>query len=260
MIHLRVAKGCQLTANILAQLLAKEGVKPWQGQGGGNNGVVCWGAGNPHAGPHILNANCSAFNKLTQLQKLTASGILTVPIVGQVPSWMNGHNPIFPVLARKLNHVAGRDIILCRSPKGCRKALVRGRAYFTQFIPSSTEYRVWVYRKRHLGTYEKFLKYPWKKKGVNRNYHNGYAFQLVGANAIPRPAVDVAVRCIAALGLDFGAVDILLGNDKKFYVLEVNSAPGVEGEGRQAIQLLAHRIARWEQTGYPAKAEDKNAE
>lgn len=249
MIHLRVAKGCQPTANILAQLLAKENIALGNYE---NPGVVCWGAGMQNI-PKVLNANCSAFNKLTQLKKLSAAGISTVPILEQIPLWMHGHNPIFPILARKLNHVAGRDIILCKSPASCRKALAKGRAYFTRFVPSSTEFRVWVYRKRHLGTYEKILKYPWKKKGVNRNYHNGYAFQLVASEAVPRPAVDIAISCIAALGLDFGAVDILLGNDKKFYVLEVNTAPGVEGEGRQAIQLLAHRIAKWEAAGYPAR-------
>jgi glutathione synthase/RimK-type ligase-like ATP-grasp enzyme len=257
MIHLRVAKGCQPTANILSQLLLKEGVQLGYGEA---KGVVCWGAGNPVAGPRILNANCSAFNKLTQLKQLAAAGITIVPIVETIPLWMHGRNPIFPILARKRNHVAGRDIILCRSPKGCRKALARGRAYFTRFIPSSTEFRVWVYRKRHLGTYEKVLKYPWKKKGVNRNYHNGYAFDLVKEAALPREAITIAIKAIAALGLDFGGVDILRGKDGHFYVLEVNTAPGVEGEGRQAIQLLAHRIARWEAAGYPARKDDNNAE
>ena len=256
MIHLRVAKGCQPTANILAQLLAKEHVVLGNHE---NPGVVCWGAGMENV-PKVLNANCSAFNKLTQLKKLVSVDIPTVPIIEQIPLWMHGHNPVFPILARKLSHVAGRDIILCRSPKGSRKALARGRAYFTQFIPSTTEFRIWVYRKRHLGTYEKILKYPWKKRGINRNYHNGYAFQLVTQASIPRSAVDIAIAAVAALKLDFGAVDILRGKNGQFFVLEVNTAPGVEGEGRQAIQSLAHRIARWEAAGYPSRVEDKDAE
>lgn len=250
MIHLRVAKGCQPTANILAQLLLKEGVKlALDGKS-----VVCWGAGSSETSKS-LNNNCSAFNKLTQLQKLHAAGVPIVPLVGSKThqKWMNGHNPVFPVLARKLHHVGGRDIIICRSPLGCRRALARGRAYFTQFLQSKTEYRVWVYRKRHLGTYQKYLKYPWKKRGINRNYKNGYAFQLVTADAVPRAAVDFAIRSIAALGLDFGAVDILVVSEGNYVVLEVNTAPGVEGEGRQGIQALAHRIAQWEKAGYPAR-------
>jgi hypothetical protein len=51
------------------------------------------------------------------------------------------------------------------------------------------------------------------------------------------------------VSLDFGAVDILHGKDGHFYVLEVNTAPEVEGEGRQVIQSLADKIAAWEKNG-----------
>lgn len=256
MIHLRVAKGCQPTADILSQLLAKEGVQlAYNG-----DATVCWGAGSAQSSK-ILNSKCSAFNKLIQLQKLSASGIPIVPIVGQDvhQKWMHGNNPVFPVLARKLQHVGGRDIILCRSPKGCRKALARGRAYFTRFVSSTTEFRVWIYRKRHLGTYEKFLKYPWKKRGCNRNYKNGYAFQLVTQANLPQAAIELARKCIATLDLDFGAVDILRANNGQFVVLEVNTAPGVEGEGRMVIQKLAHRIAKWEAAGYPNRTQEQGS-
>jgi glutathione synthase/RimK-type ligase-like ATP-grasp enzyme len=60
------------------------------------------------------------------------------------------------------------------------------------------------------------------------------------------------------LGLDFGAVDVLLGRDGKFYVLECNTAPGVEGEGRQVIQALARKIANWVKKGYPTRKEALN--
>jgi glutathione synthase/RimK-type ligase-like ATP-grasp enzyme len=33
-----------------------------------------------------------------------------------------------------------------------------------------------------------------------------------------------------ALGLDFGAVDIIQDDGGNFYVLEVNTAPGLEGQ------------------------------
>ncbi len=61
-----------------------------------------------------------------------------------------------------------------------------------------------------------------------RSYANGFLFSRYGI--YPSEARDqLAVKAVAALGLDFGAVDLI--EDKgKFYVLEVNTAPGIEDE------------------------------
>jgi glutathione synthase/RimK-type ligase-like ATP-grasp enzyme len=42
-------------------------------------------------------------------------------------------------------------------------------------------------------------------------------------------AKEASIRAVAALGLDFGGVDILVKKDGSCAVLEVNSAPGIEG-------------------------------
>jgi D-alanine-D-alanine ligase-like ATP-grasp enzyme len=62
-----------------------------------------------------------------------------------------------------------------------------------------------------------------------RNHDNGFIFVRNDVKA-PSSVEEQAVRAIKALGLDFGAVDIIW-NDKqqKAYVLEVNTAPGLEG-------------------------------
>jgi glutathione synthase/RimK-type ligase-like ATP-grasp enzyme len=160
----------------------------------------------------------------------------------------------FPVLARNRKHHGGTDIIYCKNRFAARRALKRGRAYFTRYIPSKTEYRVWVYRGRHLGTYEKVLARPEEKhKLIGRNYGNGYAFQLVSEHGVPRASVDLAINALNVLRLDFGGVDVLIGNNAQAYILEVNTAPGVEGPGRQVIQALARRIAKWEAAGYPGR-------
>jgi len=40
----------------------------------------------------------------------------------------------------------------------------------------------------------------------------------------------VALAAVSALGLDFGAVDIIYNeHENQYYVLEVNTAPGLEG-------------------------------
>lgn len=248
MIQIHFAKGCKPTAEVLRLLVEKE--QAGESKKVPEVGHVYWGF--PGAASPALNSKASAFNKLQELEVLAKAGVVTVPFMATKPFAYNA----YPVLARKLKHHGGLDIILCKGPVGVRKALARGRSFFTQFIPSRTEYRVWVYRGRHLGTYEKVLAHPEKRHRVGRNHRNGYAFQLVTEANIPRAAVTQAVQSIQALGLDFGAVDILQGNDGRYFVLEVNSAPGVEGEGRQVIQSLAHRIVRWEQAGFPGRKED----
>ena len=95
------------------------------------------------------------------------------------------------------------------------------------------------------------MKYPGKFKYIGRNYRNGFVFNLVKSEAVPRGAVEQASMSVLALDLDFGAVDILQSTNGGFYVLEVNTAPGVEGAARQGIRALAQKIARWEQKGYP---------
>lgn len=247
MIQLHVAKGCGPTGKILRELLLKNGVTF-----GPNGGHVCWGAATqakPALNGHIV------LNKLEELLTLGKAGIRTVPVFQAGRPF---HMP-YPVLARKLKHVGGRDIFYCRDAKRAGIALKRECAYFTQYIPSTTEYRVWIYRKRHLGTYEKILAHPeWKHRMVGRNYKNGYAFSLIQEANIPRDAVEQATRSITALGLDFGAVDILRGKDGNSYVLEVNTAPGVEGSNRQVIQSLAKRITRWDELKFPGRSEDSN--
>lgn len=260
-LRVHIAQNCGPTGRTIEKLLVENGVTLTHGAADGH---VCWGAGGQW-GEHVLNARCSQFNKLTQLQVLTKAGVQTVPVVmpADIPQLsMSYPYPkrripfVQPLVARKLNHHGGTDIRYCKDTLAARRALQHGRAYFTRYIPSVTEFRVWVYRKRHLGTYEKVLAHPeMKHKFVGRNYRNGFAFTLVTEPNIPRNAVDLAVKSVAALGLDFGAVDVLHGKDGRMYVLEVNTAPGVQGETRQAIQSLAQRIARWEQKGFPPRKE-----
>lgn len=65
-----------------------------------------------------------------------------------------------------------------------------------------------------------------------RNHSRGYIF---ARNSVKIPdsvrsnLSSLAVSTISALGLDFGAVDIIRSTENKLYVLEVNTAPGLDG-------------------------------
>lgn len=73
-----------------------------------------------------------------------------------------------------------------------------------------------------------------------RNHDNGWVFCPRPVEDLPADCAEQAVKAIAALGLDFGAVDIVVGKkDALAYVLEVNTAPGIESEGLKAAYRTA---------------------
>lgn len=63
-----------------------------------------------------------------------------------------------------------------------------------------------------------------------RNHSNGFIYVRGGFTA-PVCVEDVARSCFGATGLDFGAVDVIYNaQENKAYVLEINTAPGLEGQ------------------------------
>ena len=214
----------------------------------GSHGPRRWDCqlGRPGRRPDVLNGNAGRKNKLSQLLAMTNAGVQTLSAFERPPL----QQEVYPLIARRFHHVAGRDIRVCLQPEDAVVAYQNGSNFFTRFIPRAREYRVWIFRKRHLGSYEKVLARPERYTKFGCNYHNGWTFRLVNEASIPRDAVTLAGNAVAALGLDFGAVDILVGKDGTNYVLEVNSAPGVAGEDRQVIRALARKIANWDRNGF----------
>lgn len=250
-IKLITARGSKRTAALLRELLEERGVKLSVGKA---EAVVSYGVNLGATKLPALNANAGGITKLEELKRLSKAGV-AVPQVFEAKGagWLEKVWAARPVLARRLHHQGGTDVRYTSSKEWLRKRAASRWAYFTKFIPSDAEYRTWVYRGRHLCTYKKVLAHPERRKNLyTRNHKNGYAFTLVKEGAIPRDAVALAVRGIAALDLDFGAVDIIRGVDGKCYVLEVNTAPGVDGE-RVSSSKLADKIASWVRLGYPKR-------
>ena len=258
MIELRIAEGCGPTGRLLQNLLRGQGCRviPVTDFHEPGNATLCWGAGYRGNLP-ALNRNCGRYNKLEQLVKLQENNITTLDAFERAP----GQQEVYPLIARRLRHVAGRDIRVCLQPSDAELAQRHfGMEFFTRFVPRHREYRVWVYRRRHLGSYEKILAHPERNRFFGCNYRNGWAFRLLAEHEIPRAAVELASAAVDALGLDFGAADVLLGTDGHFRILEVNTAPGVEGPDRQVIRSLARKVAKWEQLGYPRRNGDRRAD
>lgn len=108
-----------------------------------------------------------------------------------------------------------------------------GRTYplYVQYIKKTKEFRVHVFNggiidvqeKRAIKNFEGTIDYK------VRSHERGWAFCRDGID-VPPPVFEVAVDAVDALNLDFGAVDIIWNrHHKKAYVLEINTAPGLEG-------------------------------
>ena len=259
MIKIIVARGSQPTGETLKELLREREIELTE-RSAEAQAIVSYGVTIHSPSVPTLNAKAGAADKFVELELLRDAGV-SVPAFW----WLDDTDcdaiidRQMRLVARKRHHQQARDVRIVTTPLGLRIRRQQGWDYATQFLNSETEYRVWIYRRRHLRTYEKVrtrrVKLHRLKKFV-RNHRAGFGFQLVPSDAVPREAVAQSVAAIEALKLDFGAVDVLQHSNGRFYVLEVNTAPGVEGP-RESLVALVDKIARWVERGYPVNRRDR---
>lgn len=134
---------------------------------------------------------------------------------------------VFPAIGRKKRHERGYGFWLCLQEADVRAATEAGADYFIPYVPTKGEYRVHVvggmvpFMQRKEFTGKGKILSPWL-----RNKRLGW--RLVRCPELPA-VCELGVRAVAALGLDFGAVDILRSDDDNLWVLEVNTAPALRG-------------------------------
>jgi len=142
---------------------------------------------------------------------------------GEVPNDVG----IYPLLGRQRTHRQGADIVLCMQRLDLEHS---GAEFYTKYIPTAREFRVHVFQGDILKISEKRLtnreefQVPWI-----RNLENGYTFRNVAdiRDRIIQQIEAAGKDAVEALRLDFGAVDVLLGDDGNVYVLEVNTGPSL---------------------------------
>lgn len=188
--------------------------------------IINWGSSATNDFTTGLNSWQSvsrAGNKLRAFQAMQEGGV-------QVPQfWLNREDipdDAFPVVCRTiLNGHSGAGIVIANT----REELVAAPLY-VKYMKKRDEYRIHVGREGIIAIQRKAI--PNGTEPVDtriRNHHNGYVF--VRNNVAPPEQVLVQARlAIEALGLDFGAVDIIWNNHYQLAtVLEVNTAPGLCG-------------------------------
>lgn len=106
---------------------------------------------------------------------------------------------------------------------------------YVEGINTLREYRVVVVGNKTVATMQKTARANVKSKYI-WNLENGYKFTYENTHTKEQKEVEkIAVEAVKALNLDFGAVDILVDNELKKYVLEVNTAFGLGQENLKKV-------------------------
>lgn len=132
------------------------------------------------------------------------------------------------IVGRKLNHTKGIDIKIIPVVSYSVSSPPQ-RDFWTVLIDKHREYRCHVFNGKVVRSGTK-RKSTGEFSDTNQpiwNLSNG--FQIRYEHKAPEEANKIAVKAIARCGLDFGAVDIIESKQHKFYVLEVNTRPGLHG-------------------------------
>jgi hypothetical protein len=151
-----------------------------------------------------------------------------------IPSfWLNAADipdDAFPVVCRTvLAGHSGDGIVIAAS----RDNLVPAPLYVS-YVKKTDEYRIHVGRR---GLQGEIISIQKKKRRLDhdspnwqvRNHQNGFVYAREGV-VPPTSITAVSVRALLATGLDFGAVDVIWNQQQERpYVLEINTAPGLEG-------------------------------
>lgn len=223
------------SAKALAEAL---GIKRLKREGGAVNDVVInWGCSEIHrvVNDAIFNrpqAVKKASNKLTTLRILDDTP-------GSIPEWTTSpeearewyNNDDIVVARTKLTGHSGEGIILSCDVNGEDEWDKIQAPLYTKYIPKGEEYRIHVFKGETFFVQRKARKMDVPKDQVNwkvRNLAGGFIFANKDVD-VPDVANQEAIWAVDALGLDFGAVDIILGKNGLWYVLEVNTACGLEG-------------------------------
>lgn len=100
---------------------------------------------------------------------------------------------------------------------------------YTKYKKKAKEFRVHVFNGKVIDFQEKRRKQGHKSNSLIRTEANGWVFCRQGA-VLGDAGKAVAIQAVAALDLVFGGVDLIWNQkEDKYYVLEVNTAPGIEG-------------------------------
>lgn len=218
--------------------------------------------------PKKIRGNANKLAALEKMKAAEVAIALPIVETSSIARALERGNISFPVVGRTKYHQGGKGFWLCLQKDDVNNAAAEGAQYFQPYIPKGDEFRVHIFGGEHLFTAKKVrrsnpydewrterkeaitekaaereitidattldlaLEYAPKKMKLPdtaiRSLHRGWVFKSV--NRPSPPIVDLAKKAAQVTGLDFAAVDIMVGDTGVAYVLEANSGPGLKGQ------------------------------
>jgi glutathione synthase/RimK-type ligase-like ATP-grasp enzyme len=205
-------------------------------KGGMGKTIVNWGSGRlpdqVAACQNILNkpnAIINASNKLKSFELFQQAGV-------SIPQFFKTKEEASEfiqttgkgVVARTvLNGHSGAGIVIAADVDGLVDAPL-----YTEYVKKQHEYRYHVFMGQVVDIQRKARRRDVPDDAVNwrvRNLDGGFIFAREGVVESP-VASEEAIKAVESLSLDFGSVDLIYRErDDKYFVLEVNTAPGLAG-------------------------------
>ena len=200
--------------------------------------VINWGASDClFSGRGVANQPAAiepASNKLKFFQLMKEADVST-------PEWTTDKNTAelwvydgITVMCRtKLQGHSGEGIVVAEKADD-----VVAAPLYTKYVKKQDEYRIHVLRRPGGDTSIISIQRKAKRRDLPRdevdfkirNLANGFVFVRDGVNP-PECVLEEAKKALEATALAFGAVDVIYNaKQDKAYVLEINTAPGLEGQ------------------------------
>ena len=167
-----------------------------------------------------------AQNKLTAFRAFEAAGLSTVPWTEEreiANEWITEGKTVV-ARATLVGH-SGAGITIHNTPTDLPTV-----SLYTKYVKKTYECRIHIYKGRMIDAQiKRKVRDAEENDPLIRNIHTGWVYcrEDFVANQV---AIDLAIAAVAACNLDFGAVDLIYNKHyNQFYILEVNTAPGLTG-------------------------------
>jgi hypothetical protein len=177
-------------------------------------------------------------DKITQYKYFQDNGINSLEFTTDhnvAKQWVRDGSTVFG--RRLLNASCGKGIVVIL-PEASEDDLdsCPSCSVYTRYKKKKREFRVHIYRDKVVAIVEKKLRKDWEggRCPLIRNLANGYVFTQTVTD-LPEGIKELAIKAAQVSPSHFRGVDIGY-NEKKndLFVIEVNSAPGIEGSNINA--------------------------
>src|ERR1700722_1811881 len=173
-----------------------------------------------------------AGNKLLTFQALQRVGVSIPQFTTEMnvaATWLDDGDIV--IERHNLRGSSGAGIRIVSLDDEDTESILTYAPLYTKYIEKTAEFRVHVFRGEVIDYVQKRRVLAENRDDTFNPYissmEHGWVFSRTDLLDLPG-ARSLAIKAVAVLGLDFGAVDIIYAKGK-FFVLEVNCAPGLAG-------------------------------